>query len=95
MKNIYNETFNQEYFEIIEINTDLPIVSYKIKSLNTDEIIKGSFYNEELQLVKGDVYKIEKILEEKGRGKNKQYLVKWLNFDTKHNSWIPAKNIEI
>ena len=41
------------------------------------------------------VYKIEKILEEKGRGKNKQYLVKWLNFDTKHNSWIPAKNIEI
>ena len=90
----YNETFNQEYFEIVEINDDLPIVSYKIKSLNTEEIIEGSFYNEELQLVKGDVYKIEKILNEKGRGKNKQYLVKWLNFDDRHNSWIPAKNIE-
>lgn len=90
----YNETFNQEYFEIIEIKTNLPIVCYKIKSLNTGEIIEGSFYNEELQLVKGDVYKIENILKERGRGKNKEYFVKWLNFDDRHNSWIPATNIE-
>ncbi len=89
----YNETFNQEYFKIVEIKRNLPVICYKIQSLNTDEIIEGSFYNEELQLVKGSIYKIEKVLKERGKGRNKEYFVKWLNFDNRHNSWIPARNI--
>ncbi len=89
----YNETFNQEFFEIVQVNRDLPIITYKIKSLNTNELIEGSFYNEELQLCSGNIYQVEKILKERGKGRNKQYFIKWLNFDNQHNSWISAKDI--
>ena len=35
-----------------------------------------------------DVYNIEKIIQTRGTGKNKQYLVKWEGWPTKFNSWV-------
>ena len=47
--------------------------------------ISGRFYEEELQRVKHpEVYLIEKVLK---KDKKKMY-VKWLGFDSSHNSWI-------
>lgn len=37
-----------------------------------------------------DEFKEEKILRTKGRGRYKQYLVKWLHWATKLNSWVNA-----
>lgn len=37
-----------------------------------------------------DKFKEEKILRTKGRGRYKQYLVKWLHWATKLNSWVNA-----
>lgn len=91
----YKPTFQDEYFKIHNINTRLPIPTYILKSLNTNEIIQGGFYSEELQLVKGDVFMVERVLDERGRGRNKQLLVKWLHFNDTHNSWIPAQNIRL
>jgi hypothetical protein len=64
---------------------------YEIESHDGEPII-GKFYEEELSAVdkKDDVYRVEKILERR-KG---MVLVKWLGYDSKHNSWIPEENIK-
>jgi hypothetical protein len=41
-----------------------------------------------------DEFKVEKILQTKGRGRNKQYLVKWLHWPSKFNSWVNVNNVK-
>ena len=55
---------------------------YRLIDYNYDPIT-GSFYQSELQKVDNELFKIEEILKEKGRGVNKQYLVKWLYWPKK------------
>ena len=66
------------------------MISYRIKDLN-DEIIKGIFYEKELQKSKNTsgVYIIEKII---GKNKNK-YLVKWRGYSNEFNSWVDKDDI--
>lgn len=90
----YAKQFKGEYFTIVEINRTLPIAMYYIQSQDTGERIQGGFYREELQKVKGGLFKIERVVAERGRGRNKQLLVKWLYFGDQHNSWINASNVE-
>ncbi|XP_044597595.1 uncharacterized protein LOC123274170 [Cotesia glomerata] len=55
-----------------------------------DQPIQGGFYEEELSKVKyPEVYLVEKIIQKRGN----KYYVKWLGFDTKHNSWINKTDI--
>nr|XP_022903054.1 uncharacterized protein LOC111415556 [Onthophagus taurus] len=54
------------------------------------QTIKGAFYEFELQRSKQpDVYLVEKVL----KRRKSQVFVKWLGFDSSHNSWIPKDNI--
>ena len=39
------------------------------------------------------MFKVEQILKYKGRGKNKQALVKWKGWPKKFNSWMPTSNL--
>ena len=69
----------------------------------TEELFKvakvmRAFYEEELSAVtKKDeveaVYRIEKIIKRKKVKGKKMVLVKWLGYDSKHNSWIPESSI--
>ena len=46
-----------------------------------DKPVEGTFYQKELQKVEStdeDILKIESVLKYKGRGKDKQALVKWV-----------------
>ena len=68
---------------------------YEIEDLEGEQVI-GKFYEEELSGVnnRADVYRVEKILKRKKiKGKN-MVLVKWLCYDSKHNSWIPESDIQ-
>lgn len=59
--------------------------------------VKGTFYEPELQAVtvdKDDLFKVEKVVKTRGRGKNKESLVKWLNWPSKYNSWVKTSNLE-
>ena len=38
-------------------------------------------------------YEVESIVAERGRGKSKEFLVKWLGYDSNHNSWEPAAGL--
>ena len=90
----YLPNFSKEIFTISkQIPRDPPV--YKIKDYDGEEL-KGTFYDKELQKVikQDDVYEVEKILKKRGRGKNVQYLVKFLGYSNKFNLWLPASQIK-
>lgn len=79
----YTPNWTTEVFKIKKIQYTDPI-TYKLVDLNDGEI-KGTIYAEELQLVKNpNIYLVERIIRSIG---NKVF-VKWLGFDSSHNSWI-------
>ena len=84
-----NIKWSEELFKIHSINKS-NVITYKIKDLN-DEIIKGQFYEKELQKTKNNsqVYIIEKII----RKNKNRYLVKWRGYSDEFNSWVDKDDI--
>ena len=84
-----NIKWSEELFKIHSIKKS-NVITYRIKDLN-DEIIKGNFYEKEIQKTKNtsQVYIIEKIIR---KNKNK-YLIKWRNYSDDFNSWIDKDDI--
>ena len=91
----YYENFTNEYFIISDVLTNLPVPRYKLKDI-LQEQIEGTFFEDELvsYTPTNDVYNIEKIIQTKGKGRNKQHLVKWEGWPNKFNSWISDKVIK-
>ena len=81
--------WSEELFKIHSIDKS-NIITYEIKDLN-NEIIKGIFYEKELQKTRddGDKYIIEKILK---TNKNKIY-VKWRGYNSSFKSWIDKNSV--
>ena len=91
----YLPNFSKEIFTVSkQIPRDPPV--YKLKDYDGEEL-KGTFYEKELRKVikSDDVYEVEKILKKRGRGRNVQYLVKWLGYPNKFNSWVSASEINL
>ena len=84
-----NIKWSQEVFKIYSIGKS-NVITYKIKDMN-DEIIKGQFYEKELQLSKNTIgeYIIEKILKTRGN----QIYVKWRGYSNNFNSWIDKNSL--
>jgi len=77
--------------EIFEIDARLPTmpVTYRLKDLG-GEAIKGKFYEPEIQKViklDDEHFDVEKILKTRKRAGRIEYLVKWLGYPSKFNSW--------
>lgn len=84
----YTANWSSEVFKIRKIQQTVPL-TYLLEDLN-DQPIQGSFYKYELQKSHcPDVYLIEKVIR---KNKDKS-LVKWLGFDSSHNSYIDNKDI--
>jgi len=78
----FKPSFTPEIFEITAVKPTIP-VTYRLKDYQ-NEPIEGGFYEEELAPVKHpDVYLVEKVLKRRGNS----LFVKWLGFDSSHNSW--------
>ena len=84
-----NIKWSEELFRIYKINRS-NVITYQLKDMN-DEIIKGQFYEKELQLTKNNAgeYIIAKILKTKGN----QIYVKWRGYDSSFNSWIDKNTV--
>ena len=91
-KKRYLPTWTQEIFTMTKIIPRVPPV-YQLRDYAEDEI-KGVFYAEELQKIhkSDDIYKIEKTLAEKKKGKV-NVPVNWLGYDKKFNSWVPRSEL--
>lgn len=90
----YLPNYTDEIFKISRKTNRKPpvfnLVDYK------DDEIRGIFYSDELQKVKNsdkNLYRIEEILDRRvNRGRN-EILVRWKNFNSKHDSWISEKDL--
>ena len=67
--------------------TDPPTFSLKDYS---GEEVKGKFYSEELQRVKRDpsLFEVEKVVRTRTRKGKKEYLVRWIGYGPKHDTWV-------
>lgn len=84
----YTPNWTTEIFKIRAIQITNPI-TYLLEDYQKHDI-KGGFYESEIQKVKfPDIYLVEKVLQTKG----KNAFVKWLGFDSTHNTWIPQSYI--
>ena len=86
----YDQQFTQELFKVVQGYIRDGVVVYTLQDYDNDPI-KGSFYQSELQPVieeKNKFYRIDKILKERGKGKNKQYFVSYKGWPSKFNSWV-------
>jgi hypothetical protein len=87
----FDHNWSDEVFQIVKVDTNTSPVMYRIKDYENEEI-QGKFYEQELQVIsKPAVFRIEKILQTKGKGENKQYYVKWHEYSKP--SWIKASDI--
>ena len=92
----YDEKFSSRLYEIVNVSERLPVPMYTLKDLATDEVVKGNFYANEIQLVdtQDNIYKVEKVLKTRySKQKGKEYLIKWLNYPEEEATWEPAANI--
>ena len=87
----YAKQFKGEYFKIIRINRTLPNPLYHLSSTDTGEEIMGGFYANELQRVRGQVYRIERILGRRVENGVREIQVKWKYF--RDPDWIPEANV--
>jgi hypothetical protein len=83
----YLPSWSGEIFTVVARIPSDPI-TYELADLN-DEKLKGKFYQEELQkiLKEDDIYRIEKILKTRKRGRKREHFVKWKDYDNSFNSW--------
>lgn len=68
---------------------------YRLKDQRDEDII-GDSYKEEVQHVittPQTTYRIERVLGSRGRGPNKQLLVRWLGYSPIYDSYIPASDL--
>ena len=60
-------------------------------------MLEGTFYERELQRVQqseSNMFRIEKILKVRGKGKGVEYLVHWLGWPSKYDQWLPAASLK-
>ena len=67
---------------------------YTLEEWDGSNEIEGNFYPEELSLVKGEVFKIERVVRKQKRNGQLMALVKCEGFPAKYNSWVLASEIQ-
>ena len=67
-------------------------VTYTVENDKGEEH-KGTFYEQELQKTKTDVFRIQKILKYKTEEGKKYAFVKWMDYDSSYNSWVPIEDL--
>ena len=89
----FTPNWTEEIFTITTIKPTLP-VTYTIADTK-GETIQGSFYAEELQKTKQEIYRIERVLKKRKRnGGVQEVYVKWKGYDSSFNSWIPLTDLQ-
>ena len=83
----YTPNWSEEVLVIKKTKNTVPW-TYVIDDCNGEEIT-GTFYEEELQKIDQQEFRIEKVIKKKG---DKLY-EKWKEYDNSFNSWIDKKDL--
>ena len=85
----YGINWTDDIFTVKEVIKTRPL-TYSL--LDEDgNLLKGRYYNEDLQAVRTDIFRVNKILKRKTVRGKKMALVSWMG--TSKNTWEPASNI--
>ena len=89
----YEQTYSYEVFTVSEIKTTYPI-TYGIKDYK-GELIKGSWYRNELQAVdiSDKIWPIEKIVDKRKKAGVTEYLVKFIGYSNEANTWVTQQDL--
>ena len=89
----YKEDFTTETFIISKVLRNLPVVRYKLKVANGDEVV-GSFFQDELVLYNPpEFYEID-VLKTKGKGKHKKFFVHYRGWPHTYDEWKKASEMK-
>ena len=83
----FTPNWTEELFTISSVKATNP--TYTIKD-QLGEPVRGSFYEQELQLSVQEIFRVERVL----RKKNNQVYVKRKGYSNTFNSWIPVADLE-
>ena len=84
----YLPSWTEETFRVFDRKKYSNTSAYYLQDFNK-ELLKGLFYEEELQKVQEqDLYRIEKVIRSKLVKGKKLYLVKWKGWSDAFNSWV-------
>ena len=90
----YLSNWTEEVFSIAQRLRRIPPV-YRLKEYGT--ILETTFYERELQRVnqpESNMFRIEKILKLRGKGKDEEYLVRWSGWPSKYDQWLPVSSLK-
>jgi len=88
----YLPNWSEAVFTVERVNETIP-VTYVIKD-SMGEVIKGSFYQQELQATNQEIYRIEKVIRKKKIDGVEHAFVKWSGYSDKFNQWIPLSDTQ-
>lgn len=84
----YTPNWTSEIFQVYKVQGTVP-TTYLLRDYEGN-VIQGGFYAHEIQKVKyPNIYLVEKVIRKKGN----RIFVKWLGFDSTHNSWIDESKL--
>jgi len=86
----YGINWTDDVYTINEIIKTRPL-SYSLLDEN-NHVLKGRYYNEDLQAVHTDLFRVNKILKRKTVKGKKMAYVSWMG--SSKNSWEPAENVQ-
>jgi hypothetical protein len=92
----FRGNFSEELFVVNKVKPAHPYTLYELRDWD-GEILQGSFYDKELQLVNKDLsghWKVEAIIDSRKVGRRTQYLVKWEGYPDSMNQWVDEKDIK-
>ena len=88
LKSYDQGNWSEEVFKVsARVPRNPPV--YRLVDLN-GQSIKGTWYAQELQKVRvhDDLFIVDKVLRRRRRNNKTQYLVRWLDYSDKFDSWV-------
>ncbi|XP_048588389.1 uncharacterized protein LOC125572221 [Nematostella vectensis] len=94
----YTPNWTEEVFTVGQRYNDPKQKDYAYRLREYDgSWLEGRFYEPELQPVhideEGELYRIERVVKSRGKGRGKEYFVKWRGWPAKYNSWVSAEQM--
>ena len=88
----YYPNWTDEIFEVTNTSRGAQRPMYRIEAGDGTKIPQR-MYTEDLQKVKPNYYRIEKIIRRDTQNGVRGFIVKWLNYPSKYNSFVPESEI--
>lgn len=86
--------WSDQIYNISSIDKVQLLPVYTLNSEIGEKVVDKKFYDKEVQHVKADEHRVEKVLKRRVYKGKIQYFVKWLGYSTTHNSWINSDDLK-